>query len=142
MRTGKPVAYASIIWPFPITSPTCPGAFAVPSAPAKKTRSPGSAWEADTRGPQVRHSCWEVRGMKTPAARYAIITSPEQSNASGPVPPHRYGLPSCCCAKLMAVLTAAFGAIMASSWLVPVHDPDEPLPDPGVTPLTVKPPLE
>ncbi len=37
-----------------------------------------------------------------PADRYAIMVSPEQSKASGPVAPHRYGLPSCCLAKVIA----------------------------------------
>src|SRR5215468_1718661 len=83
--------------------------------------------------------------MLTPAARYAIITSPEQSNASGPVPPHRYGLPSCRWANWMAVATAAFGETRASSVPVPVHD--EPAPESaaapllGLTSLTVNPPL-
>src|SRR5579862_4096992 len=39
-RIAKPVAYASIISCLPITRPTCPGDLTVPSAPAKKTRSP------------------------------------------------------------------------------------------------------
>ena len=68
MRIGKPVAYASIILSWPITRPTWPGAVAVPSAPAKKTRSPGSTWLAGTCGPHSHCSC-EVRGMYTPAAR-------------------------------------------------------------------------
>ena len=80
--------------------------------------------------------------MKMPAARYAIMTRPEQSNASGPVPPHRYGLPSCAWAKLIAVDTAAVGATRASSWPVPVHEPAaEPEPPAGLIALTVKPPL-
>ena len=47
IRIGKPVAYASIICPWPITRPTCPGEVGVPSAPAKNTRSPGCTWEAE-----------------------------------------------------------------------------------------------
>ncbi len=35
------------------------------------------------------------------------MVSPEQSNASGPVPPHRYGLPICCRAKAMAPAACA-----------------------------------
>src|SRR6516165_6440828 len=80
-----------------------------------------------------------------PAARYAIITSPEQSNASGPVPPHRYGLPICCWANLIAVPTAAVGVTRASSVPVPVHEFDDPEPEPpdppGLTALTVNPPV-
>ena len=33
--------------------------------------------------------------MLTPAAAYACMTRPEQSKASGPVPPHSYGMPIC-----------------------------------------------
>ena len=65
---GKPVAYASIIVFLPMTSPTWPGEVGVPSEPAKKTRSPGSTWLAEIRGPQDHYSC-EVRGMLMPAAR-------------------------------------------------------------------------
>ena len=68
MRIGNPVAYASTILSWPITRPTWPGASGVPSAPAKKTRSPGSTRLAGTRGPHANCSC-EVRGMYTPAAR-------------------------------------------------------------------------
>src|SRR6202050_2305992 len=68
MRIGNPVAYASTILSWPITRPTWPGASGVPSAPAKKTRSPGSTRLAGTRGPHANCSC-EVRGMDTPAAR-------------------------------------------------------------------------
>ena len=87
MRIGKPVANASIMKPPPITMPTCPGDALVPSDPAKNARSPGWTWLAGTRGPQI-HCCCDVRGMSIPAARYASITRPEQSKASGPVPPH------------------------------------------------------
>src|SRR5215472_10499843 len=50
IRTGNPVAYASIILPRPITRPTCPGEVGVPSDPAKNTRSPGSTLPAGTCG--------------------------------------------------------------------------------------------
>src|SRR5215467_6499650 len=56
MRIGKPVAYASSIMPCPITIATCPGFAAVPSDPAKKTRSPGCSWPGATLGPQVHCS--------------------------------------------------------------------------------------
>ena len=36
-----------------------------------------------------------MRGSFTPAFRQAYWTSPEQSNAPGPVAPHRYGSPIC-----------------------------------------------
>src|SRR5215472_9946456 len=139
---GKPVAYASSILLRPMTRPTWPGAVGVPSAPAKNTRSPGSTFAAGTCGRPAHWAC-DVRGMLIPAARYAIMTSPEQSHASGPVPPHRYGLPSCPCAKLIAVETAAFGETSASSVPVPAHDAE---PAPDAEPelefaLTVKPPL-
>src|SRR5262249_32343308 len=67
-RTGKPVAYASIIVFLPITMPTCPGFAGVPSAPAKNTRSPGETALGATFGPHA-HCAAAVRGMSTPAAR-------------------------------------------------------------------------
>ncbi len=49
------------------------------------------------------------------------MTRPEQSKASGPVPPNRYGLPSCSCAYLMAVATTAFGVVSAARMVPPTH---------------------
>lgn len=46
-----------------------------------------------------------------PAARYAIMTRPEQSNPRAPVPPHTYGLPDCATAKAIAVTTV--GGVLA-----------------------------
>src|ERR1700749_4840069 len=70
------------------------------------------------------------------------MTSPEKSNASGPVPPHRYGLPRWACAKLIAVATAALGVIRESSVPVPMHAA-EVAPDAefALVALTVTPPL-
>src|SRR5437773_2132867 len=54
---------------------------------------------------------WCCQGrVKPTAARYACMTRPEQSNADGPVPPHRYGLPSWASANPMAVEVSPFGA--------------------------------
>ena len=39
-------------------------------------------------------SSYVVRGNATPAFPYAHCTSPEQSNAFGPVAPHTYGAPN------------------------------------------------
>src|SRR6478609_3254260 len=42
--------------------------------------------------------------MATPTLAQAPIMSPEQSQALGPVPPHRYGSPICAIAKVTAPL--------------------------------------
>ena len=47
------------------------------------------------------------------------MTSPEQSKASGPVPPHRYGLPICFWAKAIAVDTTWFGTAVDPLITVP-----------------------
>ena len=50
---------------------------------------------------------WAVRGRDAPAEVQALRTRPEQSNEDGPVPPHRYGFPSCARANPIAVAAAA-----------------------------------
>src|SRR5690606_34844207 len=47
----------------------------------------------------TRWACATLQcGSDRPPRCQARIVRPEQSNASGPAPPHRYGLPSCSCA--------------------------------------------
>src|ERR1700742_376482 len=66
------------------------------------------------------------------------MTRPEQSKASGPVPPHRYGFPVCSFAELVAGLASAVWGSAASSVMLPVHVDDPP--DCWAV-STVKPPL-
>ena len=91
--SGSPVANASIIMPPPITMPTWPGRWPVPSDPAKNTRSPGCDLAGRDPRPPDPLLLRRARDVD-PRCPVGLITRPEQSKASGPVPPHRYGLPS------------------------------------------------
>ncbi len=57
------------------------------------SRSPGWGSTPDTDGP-ARIWSTVTRGIDTPICAYAACTSDEQSQASGPVAPHTYALPS------------------------------------------------
>ena len=104
------------------------GVAGVPSDPAMKIRSPGCIAAVEGTGAPAS-TCWKVvRGNGTPAAPQARIVSPEQSHPSGPVPPHRYGLPSWARANATTVLCCAWEgrAKPGGSWAVP--------PPPGPSP--------
>ena len=92
-------------WPPPRYSETCDTGL------SKNTRSPGSASAAATGMAQAACAC-DTRGMPLtpPTSRHKVEVNPEQSQLSGPDPPHSYGSPSCSLAAAITRAAASSGA--------------------------------
>src|SRR5437868_15403286 len=94
---------ATIIFPPPITMPTCPGLLDdVPGPELKNTRSPGCSLPLLTFTPKA-HCSNVVRGIAIPTDRHAARKMLEQSHAPGPFAPNTYRLPRCAIACAMII---------------------------------------